>query len=121
MQHRGLLGIILALSLLVIGATAGGAVAGLLAADPTGFDGVGDVAVGLFVGGGAGLLAALLLARGLPLPALRRLALVTVVVASALLLIGMVRIRRELDRAAAEAAHPAVPRPVTGAPVPPVD
>lgn len=121
MQHRGLLGIILALSLLVIGATTGGAVAGLLAADATGFDGIGDVAVGLFVGGGAGLLAALLLARGLPLPALRRLALVTVVVASALLLIGMVRIRRELDRAAAEAAQPAVPRPVTGAPVPPVD
>ena len=121
MQHRGLLGIILALSLLVIGATTGGAVAGLLAADATGFDGIGDVAVGLFVGGGAGLLAALLLARGLSLTALRRLVLVAAVVASALLLIGMVRIRRELDRAAAETVSPTPPRPATDAPAPPAD
>lgn len=90
MHHRGLLGTLLAISLVLIGAALGGIVVAATT-DAIGVDALADLLGALLLGGVAGLFAGITLARTLTLEALQRTTAVAVFVAGALVIIGVVR------------------------------
>lgn len=88
-----LLGTILAMSLVLIGAALGGIVLATTT-DAIGFDALADLLGALLLGGVAGLLAGITLARTLTLEALQRTTAVAVFVAGAVVIIGVARATR---------------------------
>lgn len=101
---RWALGVILGVSLTLLGMAVGALIAGQVSRGGMGWDGIADALGGMLLGAPAGLLLAILLARRLRVPTLRLVTAVTGVLAASLLLIGVLRVRSDMDRAAREAA-----------------
>jgi hypothetical protein len=119
--RRWVLGLILTPSLALLGLWVGGIVAGQLKSSAMGFDQLASMLGGMMVGVAIGVVIAVVLARQMHLAGLQRLTVVVGLLAVTLVSVGVVRMRRDTARAAADAAPPPGLRPVTDVPVPPDD
>jgi len=115
---RWALGVILGLSLALLGMAVGGTIAGQLGRGGMGWDEIAHAVGGMLVGAPAGLLLAMLLARRAGRRTLQLVTAVAGLLATTLLLFGVLRVRREMDRAAREAAPTRPLAPPATAPPP---
>jgi hypothetical protein len=119
--RRWLLGLILAPSLALLGLWIGVMVAGQLKSSAMGFDQLASMLGGMMLGAAIGLAIAVVLARRMGLAGLQRLTVVVGLIAASLVSVGVVRMRRDMARAAADAPPPPGLHPITDVPTPPDD
>jgi len=116
--QRRTFGVLLALSFVILGATVGGVLAGQLQRGGMGWDEIASALLGMMLGASAGVLLAIALARRLALRALTRVTAIASVLSVVLLVIGVMRVRDDLARAARDASTPGPRRPSATTPPP---
>lgn len=112
-KQRLWLGVVLSPSLFVLGAVVGGVLSRFTRQGGMGWDHLAQALGGMMIGGLAGAIVAIVLARRLGIAALRALTIATTLLAGGLVALSVARYQREMAMAAAEAGAPRPMAPTT--------